>query len=519
LECPSGEKDRKADVSGGCLRDHSREEPGSGEEFRLKTSPSIRNNDRKAIFRIIYFIIVLCCGAFVLSSGCINPNGKGPTTVEPTTPVTTVPPTTPWTTGPGTIYHVAVTGNDANGGSESQPWSTIQHAVDTVGPGDTIAVHRGEYTENIGMTRSGQEDLPITLAAADGEEVTIHGDLQLRQGVSYVQLQGLRFDRYPEWGIGLWGDNHHVRMSGLQMTGGGAGLRMTIGSSGEPPAYGPVSDVILEDLRILDACGVDCTPGPCDRLVIRRIEVAGSGAVEDYGADGIAVERGQDILVEDSAIHDNGGDGIDLNSRDTAGNVPGIVVRRNQVYRNHLNGIKVWSGGLVEKNVIWGQGVGPLIGGDAPCTMEVVGNSVAYNGYDPRYGQRGYGFEAGYSESPDGPQVRLRLVDNIFAFTSRPEDGPTGIYLGPKVQLVEERDNVFYSRDDNEIFAQFLCNPDTDSGTCEITRAEIADGTWARLSGHGQGDLSVDPMFMGAYPNVDLHLKPGSPAAGCGAYG
>ena len=36
--------------------------------------------------------------------------------------------------------------------------------------------------------------------------------------------------------------------------------------------------------------------------------------------------------------------------------------------------------------------------------------------------------------------------------------------------------------------------------------------------GHGQGDLSVDPQFIGAWPKVDLHLKSGSPAVGHGAY-
>ncbi|MDD1654279.1 MAG: right-handed parallel beta-helix repeat-containing protein [Methanomicrobiales archaeon] len=488
----------------------------------LPASPFCCLLRRDTVLRLISIGIVLCCGALIFSSGCINPGGDDTPSVEPTAPVTTQPLTTSWTSGPGNVYHVAVAGSDTNAGTQDRPWNTIQHAVDTAAPGDTVYVHGGEYTENVAITVSGQDGGPITLMAAPGEPVTIHGELGLRKGVSYYRLQGMSLDRYNPWGLTLWGGNHHVQIAGMEMTGGDAGIRMTYGASGEPPADGPVSDVTVEDTVVRDVLytGVDCTPGPCDRVVFRRIDVAGSGLQESYGADGIAVERGRDILVEDSSIHDNGGDGIDLNSRDTAGNVPNVIVRRNEVYRNHLSGIKLWSGGLIERNVVWDQGEGPIVGGDFPCTMEIRENSVGYNGYDPEFGTRGYGLVVGYSEAKTGPAVRLRLVNNIVAFTSRPEgDGPTGIYLGPGVQLVEEWDNVFYSREDGEIFAQFLCDPETDYDTCDIGRNEILDGTWARLTGQGQGDLSVDPLFVSPWPDLDLHLEPGSPAAGRGAYG
>lgn len=283
-----------------------------------------------------------------------------------------------------------------------------------------------------------------------------------------------------------------------------------------------MTDVTIEDCTVRDVLytAVDGTPGPCERIVFRRLEVSGAGIEERYGADGIAVERGQDILVEDCRIHDNGGDGIDQNSRDTEGNVSNITVRNNEVYRNHYSGIKLWAGGLIENNVVWDQGEGPIAGGDYPCTMEILNNSVAYNRYDPDFGTRGYALTVGYTEAQNASAVRLRLKNNIFAFNSRPsgEEGHTGIYLGPGVELLEEAGNVYYSRVDGEIFAQFLCNPERDYDTCDISRKEIEDGTWARLTGQGEGDLTVDPQFVSGWPDVDLHTKPGSPAEGRGAY-
>jgi len=423
--------------------------------------------------------------------------------------------------GQGTVYYVAASGDDANAGTEDQPWGTIRHGVDTAGPGETVLVHGGNYTETIEIFRSGEEGRPITVAGAPGEEVILLGEIGLREGVSHIVLQNMSIENYSVWGVTLYGGNQHIRIAHMNMTGGDAGIRMTVGASGEAPDFGPVSNVTIENVTIRDVLytAVDGTPGPCDHLVFRGLDISGSGLEASYGADGIAVERGQDILVEDCRIHDNSGDGIDLNSRDTEGNVSNITVRRNEVYRNRFSGIKLWAGGLIEDNAVWDQGEGPIAGGDYPCTMELVNNTVAYNGYDPDFGTRGYALTVGYTEAQNGSPVQLRLVNNIFAFNSRPDgDGHTGIYLGPGVELVEERDNVYYSRPDGEIFAQFLCNPTTDYDTCDIARIEIEDGTWAQLTGQGEGDLTVDPQFVSGWPDVDLHTKPGSPAKGRGAY-
>jgi hypothetical protein len=216
-------------------------------------------------------------------------------------------------------------------------------------------------------------------------------------------------------------------------------------------------------------------------MVFRRLEISGSVLSAGFGGDGLGLERGEQVLVEDCSIHDNGGDGIDLNSRDYCGNVPGIVVRGNQVYRNHLQGIKLWAGGRMEKNVVWGQGIDPVMVGKYPCTVEVIGNTIAYNMYDLMFSERDYSFVAAYPEDGESPPVRLILENNIFAFNNPPElDGHTGIYLGLTVILVQERKNLFFSREDEEILAAFL-------GDRSILWSEIADGTWTQLTGQGTG--------------------------------
>lgn len=419
--------------------------------------------------------------------------------------------------------YVSPRGTDAQPGTAGQPWQTLQHAVTTAQPGDTIFLQAGNYPEDVHLSRSGASNNPITLAAAPGEKVTVRS-LVVEPGVSHLQFKDFVVKGYKNWGIELSGDNHHIGLRGLKIQGGEVGLRLTLGDSGQTPEHGPVSHITLEDCVIQNTvyAGVDGTPGPCNHLTFRRVEVFGAGlqGEESYAADGISIETGHHIMVEDCFVHDNGGDGIDLNSRDRQGRVPGIVVRGNRVVRNHLNGVKVWAGGKLERNAIWGQGDTPLVVGVFNCRAEIVHNTVAYNMWSKDFGGRNYSATLGYPEPESGgparPQVDLIMDHNIFAFNTGPAQGePTGIYIGPGVRLAAEHDNVFFSRPDAEIL--LIRRGGREDGR-EISRRDIAQGLWAKLTGQGKGDLTVNPKFVSGWPKVNLHLKPGSLAAGRGAY-
>jgi hypothetical protein len=113
-------------------------------------------------------------------------------------------------------------------------------------------------------------------------------------------------------------------------------------------------------------------------------------------------------------------------------------------------------------------------------------------------------------------------VNNIFAFNADPtEGGPTGIYLGPGVSLVREEHNLYWSRSDGEITAEFVSGREDP----DFARAEIADGTWSASTGRGQGNITSEPLFVSGWPElalsategVDLHLQAGSPAVNAGS--
>jgi len=419
-------------------------------------------------------------------------------------------------------FYVSPDGSDENDGSQSNPWASFEMAAGEAVAGDTVCFFGGEYTaDTTNLTVSGDAGGMITFTAYPGETPVLDGQgevgglLIFTQGVSYIRFSGFVLRNFTDWGIELSGENRHIHLDHLDVSGGEASVRFTYGDSEEQPREGPVEDITVEDsvFQGSEYTALDCTPGPCDHMIFRRLEVfkAGMGGEDSYGADGIAVNTGTDILVEDCYVHDNGGDGIDLNSRDHEGNVSGILVARNRVVRNHLNGIKTWAGGRIENNLVWGQGNSALWIGTWDSTIEVINNTIAYNMWDPAYSGRNWVLAAGYPEDNPKPVVNLTLVNNIFAFNADPlEGGSVGIYLGPGVQLTEGH-NLYFSRSDGEITAEYITGHDTD-----ITRQEIADSVWGSLSGGGLGNLVIDPLFLSGWPDVDLHLAPGSPAIDAG---
>ncbi len=75
-----------------------------------------------------------------------------------------------------TEFHVAIDGSDANRGTKSAPFHTIQKAADLAQPGDVITLHEGVYRERINPPRGGTSDKHrIVYQAARGEKVEIKG--------------------------------------------------------------------------------------------------------------------------------------------------------------------------------------------------------------------------------------------------------------------------------------------------------------------------------------------------------
>lgn len=80
-----------------------------------------------------------------------------------------------------TNFYVAATGNNANPGTATAPFRTIQRAADMAQPGDVITVRAGVYRERVSPPRGGTSDAKrIVYQAAPGEKVVITGSEEVK---------------------------------------------------------------------------------------------------------------------------------------------------------------------------------------------------------------------------------------------------------------------------------------------------------------------------------------------------
>ncbi len=91
----------------------------------------------------------------------------------------------------GNAYAVSTSGSDGAAGTETAPWRTIQHALTSLNPGDTLIVHGGTYVEHVSVSlHAGTASAPIVVRAATGERPIVKGLMWL-SGPTWWTIDGL----------------------------------------------------------------------------------------------------------------------------------------------------------------------------------------------------------------------------------------------------------------------------------------------------------------------------------------
>lgn len=88
--------------------------------------------------------------------------------------------------------------NAASGLSLEQAWASLNHAATQVGPGDTVWVAEGEYSERVLLRATGTADAPISFRAMPGAKVVMDSQ-RLQTGFfvvdykDHIHIDGFRF--------------------------------------------------------------------------------------------------------------------------------------------------------------------------------------------------------------------------------------------------------------------------------------------------------------------------------------
>jgi parallel beta-helix repeat protein len=389
----------------------------------------------------------------------------------------------PWTAWAGGTYYVATTGSDANPGTESLPWRTIQKAANTLAAGDTAYIRAGTYSEPISPQNSGTEGSFITYANYPGEVATIDGT-----GVDI-----------PEW-AGLFDITNrvYIRVSGL---------------------------------RIVNACTNPHNPGilvdTCEHIWIEK------NYTHNTNDSGIGVWSSSDVLVEGNEV-DTACQAM-WNECISVGGSARFEVRNNVVHDSEKEGICVKDGsskGAVYDNEVYGTGaVGFYVDAQDERTSDIqVHNNVSHDGAENgfamasevggllenvrvynnvAYGNGWCGLQVTACCIGTHPMSGIQIVNNTFYDNGRGEWGG-GIYLeNDQAEGVVVRNNLCSQNLTFQIAA--------DPGTYESVDHNLVDG-FRGSEGEIRGDACVegDPLFVEASSH-DFHLRFDSPAIAMGS--
>ncbi len=433
---------------------------------------------------------------------------------------TSLPPAevTPLPPGPGQTYYVAPNGSDSNPGTRAQPWASPGYGSRQLRPGDTLIILGGryvlsEYDADILTPPSGSAEAWITIQGEPGNRPILAGRENL---LTAINLSGVQY----------------VRIANLEIThddqaqGRAAWFRDGLEILGAPAAH-----ILLEDLYIhhVDEFGMNIQDVEDLQILNSRIEYAGFGALGgpagEHGGwrnvvirgaslswsghyyqgsdgsnrpydrpDGFGIEPSQGpILIEDTLVEHNYGDGLDSKAANT-------TIRRTIVANNACDGVKLWGpGSRIENSLIYGRGdwdpdptpwaaivIAPE--GQANAHFEIVNVTV-----DDALGQN-YLMHVQY----DYPHVPTHVTMRNVIFSSRGPEAP--IFIAPASTLTLDHSLFFFPQ------SEILLTHGDQTYTC------------ADLASLGAGNLCGDPRFVRPAwgESGDYHLQPGSPALDAG---
>lgn len=394
-------------------------------------------------------------------------------------------------------YNIFVDGSlgaDADLGTSASPKATIQAGVDLAGPGDTVIVRAGTYTETVRVTASGTAAAPITVRANTGDLPVVDGegvrDNAFRIGrdsvidTGYIIIDGFDVKGAVKAGMHVEEMNNVTIRNCFVHDHAGNGIEIRGGD-----------DCVIEYNEVFrNRIGIrvrwrDTNSNRPLRTIVRRNIVHDNLDTGNEGedADGIEFFLADDGLIDHNIVYSNRDDGIDVSGHAPGGSDNNRITF-NAVFDNGFpvtpggdgNGIK-WStnnggGNTIDHNISFRNKRG---GFDQDIELNNDGNklfnNIAWNnGLDPSMTRAGFILEG----SNDPLQGQAILKNNVGANNDPPFVDGRGDFFSKHLAIGES--------DFNNWGVQVIVDLDAATGQIE-----------------GPSSISAPPLFCNPDSPID----------------
>jgi parallel beta helix pectate lyase-like protein/pectate lyase-like protein len=285
-----------------------------------------------------------------------------PATATPPIATATAAPTTTPPSSTGQRYFVATDGNDANPGTEAQPFRTLNRGASALVPGDTLLVKPGTYVESLLDTIPSGKDWnsPVVIQASDpanrpilkpnpGAGWVLHFQAYRGQNQRYIVVDGFVLDAA------------NVTHDVVKITGGANHIRLMNSEVKNAPNQGILTSEPGSDYN---------------EFINLDIHDNGDDAQFEHG---LYISTANNI-VDRCTIHHNAGYGLHFYSGDPAYQPNNNVARNNRLYdgQGRYGGIilSVGDSNVVYNNIIYDTPSGIQVGYKASNAK--VYNNVVY---------------------------------------------------------------------------------------------------------------------------------------------
>jgi hypothetical protein len=267
-------------------------------------------------------------------------------------------------------YYVSTQGSDSSPGTSAQPFRTITHAYGLAGPGTTIHVLPGVYTDytsgwGLHFGASGTASSPIIVksevkggAVIDGQNASDRNEGIYIDG-NYNVVDGFVITRAPDGGISIWSSGNQIRNNEIHHNGNPASTS-TNGRDGVYSDQGTANNSYTANY------------------------------IHDNGRTGSNLDHGLYLCGDNETVLNNvlirnAGSGLQIAGYTTVSN---MKVYNNVMAYNGTEGLILWmalSGVDFKNNILYGNGLYGIYSYDAHGSGVVFDHNLSYGNGSGNY--------------------------------------------------------------------------------------------------------------------------------------